>query len=162
MQLIKIKSQNVSWKLDTFKNSKHLYFNAKSKDSRLKSARQAWTGSRMRSFSQVSVSLGPSWWARNEFQEERQRVYNDGEVKQWAERAPKNKKRRKENRRCWSRQKLIWLRTFIAKSPGHKLRRGQKKIHIHPLFLHLEKKGLGKEDPTVIIRMKDQERYTYL
>lgn len=155
-----MKRQNSPGKLNTRENSKHLYFNAKSKNSRLKSARQVRTGSRMRSFSQVSLSLGPSRWARNEFQEERQRVYNDGEVKRWAERAPKDKKRRKENRRCWSRQKLIWLRTFIAKSPG--LRRGQKKIHMHPLFLHLEKKGLGKEDPTVIIGMKDQERYTYL
>jgi len=72
----------------------------------------------MRSFSQVSLSLDPSRWARNEFQEERQRVYNDGEVKRYAKRAPKDKKRGKENRRCWSRQKLIWLRTFIAKSPS--------------------------------------------
>jgi len=52
--------------------------------------------------------VGPSRWARNEFQEERQRVYNDGEVKRYAKRAPKDKKRGKESRRCWSRQKLIW------------------------------------------------------
>lgn len=32
----------------------------------------------------VSLSLNPSRWARNEFQEERQRVDNNGEVKRCA------------------------------------------------------------------------------
>lgn len=113
----------------------------------------------MRSISRVSLSLDPSRWARNEFQEERQRVYNNGEVKRYGRRAPKDKKRRKENHRCWSRQKLIWLRTFIAKSPRLKFRREQKKICICILFSFVSKKKGKKKGPVVIIKMKDQKTH---
>lgn len=133
-------------RLDTPENSKLLYFNTESKNPQLKSTQQTEARSGMRSFSRVPlIEMGP-----NEFQEERQRLRNDGKVERDAKRILKKERERES---C-----LNLTSHFHCEIVGAEVTRGQKKTrgYVHILFFSARGERPRKGKSTAI-RVEDRE-----